>query len=344
MAVYEELKTLGSRGDVRVNATFQDNLAARPAQRLELPRGLALPLRGRGRPRQLLLADARRARRPARELHARADVRREYDTRKTCAPYCTINCVQRVALFDNWRAPAEVGAGRADAAPRPRGRRDDAGARGLTMPAPRRAAARWSPERRSGIGEAFARAPARPRPPAGPGRAARRSPARAGGGAGRRRCEVVPADLAAPDGPERRCTTEVAGARPRRRPARQQRRRRPHRRASSEEPLGRGRGDARPQRARGGGPDPPVPARRWSCAGAASIVNVVSTSAFQPVPYLAVYGASKAFVLSFTEALAHRARGHGRVGAGPLPGPDRDRVPADVAGTDNVPLQPDRRR
>jgi short-subunit dehydrogenase len=34
-----------------------------------------------------------------------------------------------------------------------------------------------------------------------------------------------------------------------------------------------------------------------------SIVNVVSTSAFQPVPFLAVYAATKAYVLSLTEAL-----------------------------------------
>lgn len=34
-----------------------------------------------------------------------------------------------------------------------------------------------------------------------------------------------------------------------------------------------------------------------------AVINVASTAAFQPVPYMAVYGASKAFVLSFTEAL-----------------------------------------
>ena len=33
------------------------------------------------------------------------------------------------------------------------------------------------------------------------------------------------------------------------------------------------------------------------------IVNVASTAAFQPVPYMSVYGATKAYVLSFTEAL-----------------------------------------
>src|SRR6185436_14034137 len=35
--------------------------------------------------------------------------------------------------------------------------------------------------------------------------------------------------------------------------------------------------------------------------GRGGVVNVVSTSAFQPVPFLNVYAASKAFVLSFTE-------------------------------------------
>jgi uncharacterized protein len=33
------------------------------------------------------------------------------------------------------------------------------------------------------------------------------------------------------------------------------------------------------------------------------IVNVASTAGFQPTPYMAVYGATKAFVLSFSEAL-----------------------------------------
>lgn len=41
------------------------------------------------------------------------------------------------------------------------------------------------------------------------------------------------------------------------------------------------------------------------------IVNVASTAAFQPIPGMAVYGASKAFVLSFTEAVWAEARTHG---------------------------------
>jgi len=41
------------------------------------------------------------------------------------------------------------------------------------------------------------------------------------------------------------------------------------------------------------------------------IVNVASNAAFQPVPYLAVYAATKAFVLSFTESLTEEVRGSG---------------------------------
>ncbi|WP_261562899.1 SDR family NAD(P)-dependent oxidoreductase, partial [Frankia tisae] len=37
--------------------------------------------------------------------------------------------------------------------------------------------------------------------------------------------------------------------------------------------------------------------------GQGAVVNVASTAAFQPLPHMAVYGASKAFVLSFSEAL-----------------------------------------
>ena len=41
------------------------------------------------------------------------------------------------------------------------------------------------------------------------------------------------------------------------------------------------------------------------------VIHVASTAAFQPVPFMAVYGATKAFVLSFSEALwaEYRTRG-----------------------------------
>jgi short-subunit dehydrogenase len=42
-----------------------------------------------------------------------------------------------------------------------------------------------------------------------------------------------------------------------------------------------------------------------------AILNVASTAAFQPGPHQAVYCATKAYVLSFTEALAEEVRGSG---------------------------------
>ena len=41
------------------------------------------------------------------------------------------------------------------------------------------------------------------------------------------------------------------------------------------------------------------------------VIHIASTASFQPVPYLAVYAASKAFVLSFSEALWAEYRGRG---------------------------------
>jgi short-subunit dehydrogenase len=41
------------------------------------------------------------------------------------------------------------------------------------------------------------------------------------------------------------------------------------------------------------------------------VINVGSTASFQPVPYMAVYGATKAFVLSFSEALAEEVAADG---------------------------------
>jgi uncharacterized protein len=43
--------------------------------------------------------------------------------------------------------------------------------------------------------------------------------------------------------------------------------------------------------------------------GSGGIINVSSTAGFQPMPYQASYAATKAFVLSFTEALAEELRG-----------------------------------
>jgi short-subunit dehydrogenase/uncharacterized protein YndB with AHSA1/START domain len=64
------------------------------------------------------------------------------------------------------------------------------------------------------------------------------------------------------------------------------------------------------------------------------ILNIASTIAFQPAPYQAVYGASKAFVLSFSQALWGEARGSGVAVTALCPGPTRtgfvDALQADV--------------
>ncbi|MEV0263990.1 SDR family oxidoreductase [Streptomyces sp. NPDC050617] len=51
--------------------------------------------------------------------------------------------------------------------------------------------------------------------------------------------------------------------------------------------------------------------RRMAARGSGGIINVGSTAAFQAMPYQATYAATKAFVLSFTEALAEELRGSG---------------------------------
>jgi short-subunit dehydrogenase len=53
------------------------------------------------------------------------------------------------------------------------------------------------------------------------------------------------------------------------------------------------------------------------------ILNVASTIAFQPAPFQATYGASKAFVLSFSQALWAETRGSGVTVSALCPGPTR---------------------
>ena len=57
--------------------------------------------------------------------------------------------------------------------------------------------------------------------------------------------------------------------------------------------------------------------------GSGGILNVASTIAFQPAPYQAVYGASKAFVLSFSQALWAEARASGVAVTALCPGATR---------------------
>lgn len=48
-----------------------------------------------------------------------------------------------------------------------------------------------------------------------------------------------------------------------------------------------------------------------SSTGTGFLINVASLLGYQPTPYMSVYGATKAFVLSFTESLWEEARGTG---------------------------------
>lgn len=71
--------------------------------------------------------------------------------------------------------------------------------------------------------------------------------------------------------------------------------------------------------------------------GRGGILNVASVIAFQPGPYQAVYGASKAFVLSFSEALWAETRGTGVTVTALCPGPTAtgfvDALGSDVSHT-----------
>ena len=60
--------------------------------------------------------------------------------------------------------------------------------------------------------------------------------------------------------------------------------------------------------------------------GAGAVINVASTTSFQPIPVQAVYAATKAFVLSFSEAVSAEVRGTGVTVTALCPGPGRHRV------------------
>ena len=69
------------------------------------------------------------------------------------------------------------------------------------------------------------------------------------------------------------------------------------------------------------------------------VINICSTAGFQPIPYEAIYAATKAFALSFTEALSEELRGSGVRVLAVNPGP----VPTEwqaVAGHDDLPSVP----
>lgn len=79
-----------------------------------------------------------------------------------------------------------------------------------------------------------------------------------------------------------------------------------------------------------------LPAMR--ARGTGAILNVASTAAFQPGPNMAVYYATKAYVLSFTEALHHELKGSGIRVSTLCPGPTHSEF-SDVADSHSPTLE-----
>lgn len=71
--------------------------------------------------------------------------------------------------------------------------------------------------------------------------------------------------------------------------------------------------------------------------GRGRILNVASTAAFAPGPFMAVYYATKAYVVSFSEALGEELRGSGVTVTVLCPGPTRTEF-QEMAGMDNARL------
>jgi short-subunit dehydrogenase len=70
--------------------------------------------------------------------------------------------------------------------------------------------------------------------------------------------------------------------------------------------------------------------------GRGRILNVASTAAFQPGPFMAVYYATKAFVLSLSEALAEECRGRGVTVTALCPGPTATGFQSRAGTTDST--------
>ena len=69
--------------------------------------------------------------------------------------------------------------------------------------------------------------------------------------------------------------------------------------------------------------------------GRGAVINVASNAAYQPMPGGAVYAASKAFVLSFSEAIHTEVKGAGVTVTAVCPGPVKTEF-TDAAGMENV--------
>jgi short-subunit dehydrogenase len=69
--------------------------------------------------------------------------------------------------------------------------------------------------------------------------------------------------------------------------------------------------------------------------GVGAVINIASVASFQPLPGSATYAATKAFVLSFSEAIRTEVRGNGVTVTAVCPGPVRTEFP-EAAGMGGV--------
>jgi MoaA/NifB/PqqE/SkfB family radical SAM enzyme len=101
--IFEEIMGMGKRGFTRINR-FQHNIA----------KGKMNDWRCRSGSRYLYICEdglvhwcSQQRGYPGipLEKYTQEDLRREYFTRKDCAPRCTVSCVQQIAVVDNWRSP-----------------------------------------------------------------------------------------------------------------------------------------------------------------------------------------------------------------------------------------------
>jgi MoaA/NifB/PqqE/SkfB family radical SAM enzyme len=105
-AVYHEMKAMENRHFARLNF-FQDAIA----------QGKPNDWRCRAGARYMYICEdglvhycSQQRGYPAKPLaeYTREDIRREYYTEKSCAPYCTVSCVHYVSYFDFWRNPQTI--------------------------------------------------------------------------------------------------------------------------------------------------------------------------------------------------------------------------------------------
>ena len=108
-AVFDEIRALSRRSYSRFNK-FQENIAS----------GQPSDWRCRAGSRYLYVCEdglahycSQQRGYPGRPIgeYTIDDIKREYVTEKSCAPYCTVSCVHQTSLVDFWRAPQTIKAG-----------------------------------------------------------------------------------------------------------------------------------------------------------------------------------------------------------------------------------------